>query len=46
MTAKAVRSLLDGESMRVADLPGLDPADALVLARRLVREAVVLVEER
>jgi lysine-specific demethylase/histidyl-hydroxylase NO66 len=45
-TAKAVRSLLDGERLRVADLPGLEPADALVLARRLVREAVVLVEER
>ena len=45
-TAKAVRSLLDGESLRVADLPGLDPGDAMVLARRLVREAVVLVEER
>jgi bifunctional lysine-specific demethylase and histidyl-hydroxylase NO66 len=45
-TAKAVRSLLDGERLRVADLPGLDPADALVLARRLVREAVVLVEGR
>jgi hypothetical protein len=46
VTAKAVRSLLDGEALRVADLPGLDPADALVLARRLVLEAVVLVEER
>ena len=43
-TAKAVRALLDGERLRVADLPGLDPADALVLARRLVREAVVLVD--
>jgi lysine-specific demethylase/histidyl-hydroxylase NO66 len=45
-TAKAVRSLLDGERVRVADLPGIDPADALELARRLVREAVVLVDER
>ena len=45
-TVKAVRSLLDGEVMRVADLPGLDPADALVLARRLVREAVAVVEGR
>ena len=45
-TAKAVRSLLDGERLRVADLPGLDADDALALARRLVREAVVLVDER
>ena len=45
-TAKAVRALLDGERLRVADLPGLDAADALVLARRLVREAVVVVEGR
>ena len=45
-TAKAVRSLLDGECLRVADLPGLERPDALALARRLVREAVVLVDER
>ena len=45
-TAKAVRSLLDGDVLRVADLPGLEPADALVLARRLVREAVAVVEGR
>ncbi len=45
-TAKAVRALLGGETLRVADLPGLEPADALVLARRLVREAVVVVEPR
>ena len=42
--AKAVRALLDGERVRVADLPGLDLPDALELARRLVREAVVVVE--
>jgi hypothetical protein len=41
--AKAVRALLDGERLRVADLPGLDTDDALALARRLVREAVVVV---
>ncbi len=43
---KAVRALLDGEALRVADLPGLDVDDALVLARRLVREAVVVVADR
>jgi len=43
-TAKAVRALLDGERVRVADLPGLDLPDALELARRLVRESVVVVE--
>jgi hypothetical protein len=30
----------------VADLPGLDGEDALALARRLVREAVVVVDSR
>jgi ribosomal protein L16 Arg81 hydroxylase len=45
-TSKAVRALLDGERMRVADLPGLDGEDALALARRLVREAVVVVDSR
>jgi hypothetical protein len=43
-TAKAVRALLDGERVRVADLPGLDLPDALELARRLVRESVVVVD--
>jgi hypothetical protein len=45
-TGKAVRALLDGERLRVGDLPGLAAEDALVLARRLVSEAVVLVEGR
>lgn len=45
-TATAVRALLDGTVLRVGELPGLEPADALVLARRLVREAVVVVEGR
>ena len=43
-SAKAVRALLDGQRLRVADLPDLDVADAMALARLLVREAVVLVE--
>jgi hypothetical protein len=42
-TAKAVRALLDGEPLRVGDLPGLGPDEAMQLARRLVREAVVVV---
>ncbi len=45
-SSKAVRALLDGERLRVADLPGLDPDDAMALARRLVREAVVVVDSR
>jgi lysine-specific demethylase/histidyl-hydroxylase NO66 len=39
---KAVRAMLEGTPVRVADLPGLDAADALVLVRRLVREGVVV----
>jgi hypothetical protein len=45
-TDKAVRALVGGAVLRVADLPGLDPEDALVLARRLVRESVVVVDGR
>jgi cupin superfamily protein len=41
-TGQAVRVLLDGAVRRVRDLPGLDPDDALVLARRLVREGIVI----
>lgn len=43
---KAVRALLDGDRLRVADLPGLDADGALALARTLVREAVVVVHSR
>lgn len=43
-TSKAVRALLDGERLRVADLPDLDQGEAMSLARRLVREAVVVVD--
>ena len=45
-TGKAVKALLDGARLRVAELPGLDREDALVLARRLVREAVVVVVDK
>ncbi|MGC1215092.1 MAG: cupin, partial [Micromonospora sp.] len=38
----ALRALLTGEVTRVADLPGLDDdADRVVLARRLLQEAVL-----
>ncbi|MBQ1073236.1 cupin-like domain-containing protein [Micromonospora sp. C31] len=41
--APALRALLDGESVRVGDLPGLDDdADRFTLARRLLREAVLV----
>ncbi|MFG1777937.1 cupin domain-containing protein [Micromonospora sp. NPDC049051] len=41
--APAVRALLGAESLRVGDLPGLDDdADRLTLARRLLREAVLV----
>ncbi|MEV4546131.1 cupin domain-containing protein [Micromonospora echinaurantiaca] len=41
--APAVRALLTGAVSRVGDLPGLDDdADRLVLARRLLREAVLV----
>jgi len=46
VSGKAVKALLDGARLRVADLPGLGQDDALVLARRLVREAVVVVVGR
>jgi lysine-specific demethylase/histidyl-hydroxylase NO66 len=38
----AVVLLLDGDDHRVDNLPGLTPADAAVLVRRLLREAVVV----
>jgi lysine-specific demethylase/histidyl-hydroxylase NO66 len=41
-SAKAVRALLDGARLRVDELPGLEPDDAITLARRLVREGVVV----
>jgi ribosomal protein L16 Arg81 hydroxylase len=41
--APALRWLLGGKPRRVGDAPGFDePADALVLARRLLREAILI----
>lgn len=37
----AVTALLGGAPCRVGELPGLDPDDAVVLSRRLVREGVI-----
>ena len=38
----ALERLLDGTEVTVADLPGLDTEEALLLVRRLLREAVVV----
>jgi len=43
-SAKALRALLEGARLRVDELPGLGPDDAVTLARRLVREGVVVTE--
>jgi lysine-specific demethylase/histidyl-hydroxylase NO66 len=41
----AVRALLSGGVLRVADLPGLDTdADRIVLARRLLREGIAVAD--
>ena len=39
----ALAAVLTGDTVRAGDLPGLDPASALVVARRLVREGVLVV---
>jgi hypothetical protein len=39
----ALAALLSAGELKVGDLPGLDPADRLTLARRLVTESVVTV---
>ncbi|MGH4019286.1 MAG: cupin, partial [Pseudonocardiaceae bacterium] len=41
-TADALAVLLDGRTVTVGALPGLDEADALVLVRRLLREGVLV----
>jgi lysine-specific demethylase/histidyl-hydroxylase NO66 len=41
-TEEAVRALLTGRPYRVSELPGLDVEDALVLVRRLLKDAVVV----
>lgn len=44
--APALQQLLSGGAVRVGDLPGLDGADRIVLARRLLREAVAVPVDR
>jgi hypothetical protein len=44
-TAPAVAALLAARELKVGDLPGLDGADQLTLARRLVTEAVAVVPD-
>ena len=39
----AVTAVLAGDTVLAGDLPGLDPASSLVVARRLVREGVLVV---
>jgi lysine-specific demethylase/histidyl-hydroxylase NO66 len=39
----ALTALLAAGELKVGDLPGLDPADRLVLARRLVTESIAVV---
>lgn len=41
-TGSALEAVLAGRPIAVGDLPGLEPDDQLVLARRLLREAVVI----
>lgn len=40
--SEAVAMILEGKPGRIGDLPGLDDASRLVLARRLLREAVIV----
>src|SRR5205823_2757784 len=40
VTEPALKAVLSGRPVLVGELPGLDPADRLVLVRRLLREAV------
>ncbi|WP_426512454.1 cupin domain-containing protein [Dactylosporangium sp. McL0621] len=40
--AAALRTALDGRPHRLGDLPGLDDADRIVLTRRLLREAALV----
>ena len=40
VTEAAVKTLLSGAPVRVGEVPGLDPADQVVLVRRLLREAI------
>jgi len=41
----ALRTLLTGAAVRVGDLPELDAESAVVVARRLVREGVLVVPD-
>jgi hypothetical protein len=40
--AAAIKVILDGHAVTPAELPALDDEDRLVLARRLVREGVLV----
>jgi lysine-specific demethylase/histidyl-hydroxylase NO66 len=44
-TSPALAALLAAGELKVGDLPGLDPADQLTLARRLVTESIAIVPD-
>jgi hypothetical protein len=44
-TRAALAELLDAHELKVGDLPGLEPGDQLVLARRLVTESIAVVPD-
>jgi bifunctional lysine-specific demethylase and histidyl-hydroxylase NO66 len=44
-TRPALAALLAAGELKVADLPGLDDADQLTLARRLVTESIAVVPD-
>jgi bifunctional lysine-specific demethylase and histidyl-hydroxylase NO66 len=44
-TSPALAALLAAGELKVGDLPGLDPADQLTLARRLVTESIAVVPD-
>jgi hypothetical protein len=41
-TAGALKTVLAGDPFRARDLPGLDAEEQLTLARRLLREGVIV----
>ncbi|RSN24333.1 cupin [Streptomyces sp. WAC 05977] len=41
-TSTGLTALLDGRTWRLGEIPGMDPADQLVLVRRLLREGVLM----
>jgi bifunctional lysine-specific demethylase and histidyl-hydroxylase NO66 len=42
LTVVALKTVLSGEPFRARELPGLDAEEQLTLARRLLREGVIV----